>query len=136
MARVIYDFSSQHLEQLHQLYQNVWWANKRSFEQTVACVKGSQVCIGLLDEQEKLVGFTRVITDGIFKAIIFDVIVCQSQRGNKLCLQLIDFVKAHPVLNNAQHIELYCLPELESFYSILGFTTELGGVNLMRLEKE
>ena len=136
MARVIYDFSSQHLEQLHQLYQTVWWANKRSFEQTVACVKGSQVCIGLLDEQEKLVGFTRVITDGIFKAIIFDVIVCQSQRGNKLGLQLIDFVKTHPVLNNVQHIELYCLPELESFYSILGFTTELGGVNLMRLEKE
>ncbi len=134
MAQVIYDFSSQHLEQLHQLYQTVWWANKRSFEQTVACVKGSQVCIGLLDDNERLVGFTRVITDGIFKAVIFDVIVSESQRGKKLGLRLMDLVKSHSVLKDVQHVELYCLPEMESFYSNLGFTTELGGVNLMRFK--
>lgn len=136
MTRVIYDFSPQHIVQLHQLYQTVWWANERSIEQTDACVNGSQVCIGLLDDNERLVGFTRVITDGIFKAILFDVIVCQSQRGKKLGLQLIDLVKGHPVLKNVQHIELYCLPELAPFYSKLGFTTELGGVNLMRLVKD
>lgn len=135
MTSVIYDFSSQHIEQLHQLYQTVWWANERSLEQTVACVKGSQVCIGLLDDNDRLVGFTRIITDGIFKAVIFDVIVCQSQRGQKLGLRLIDLVKSHSVLKHVQHIELYCLPEMESFYSNLGFTTELGGVKLMRFKK-
>ncbi|WP_435276779.1 GNAT family N-acetyltransferase [Psychrobium sp. nBUS_13] len=123
MAQVIYDFSSQHLEQLHQLYQ------------TVTCVNVSQVCIGLLDDNERLVGFTRVITDGIFKAVIFDVVVSESQRGKKLGLRLMDLVKSHSVLKDVQHVELYCLPEMESFYSTLGFPTELGGVNLMRFKR-
>ena len=72
---IIYKFSDEHIKQLHQLYKEVWWANERSLEDTIDCVRGSQICIGILDKDENLIGFTRIISDFIYKAIIFDVIV-------------------------------------------------------------
>ncbi|NRA56105.1 MAG: hypothetical protein HRU23_18350 [Gammaproteobacteria bacterium] len=62
---VIYQFSDAQVEQVHQLYQQVWWANQRSLQDTKACIDGSQISIGLIDDDKKMVGFTRVITDFI-----------------------------------------------------------------------
>jgi putative acetyltransferase len=39
-------------------------------------------------------------------------------------------------LQSVEHIELYCLPELQAYYQAAGFTNELGGVQLMRLERD
>jgi len=129
---IIYNFSENEIKQVHQLYQEVWWGKERSLEDTIDCVQGSQVCIGILDENKKLVGFTRVISDFIYKAIIFDVIVSASYQGKGLGHKLMEIVKSHPKLQNIKHFELYCLPEMEAFYSRYGFSTEVGGIKLMR----
>ena len=114
------------------MYKEVWWGKERSFEDTIKCVQGSQICIGILDNNDKLVGFTRVISDFIYKAIIFDVIVSTTYRGNGLGKDLMDLVKQHTELKKVKHFELYCLPEMEAFYSSFGFSTEVGGIKLMR----
>ena len=62
---VIYIFSDNHIKQVHQLYKEVWWGKKRTIEDTINCVKGSQVCIGILDNNGMLIGFTRIISDFI-----------------------------------------------------------------------
>jgi hypothetical protein len=41
-------------------------------------------------------------------------------------------VKNHDKLVKVKHFELYCLPELEIFYKNLGFSTDVGGIKLMR----
>ncbi len=129
---VIYTFSNDHIKQVHQLYQEVWWGKERSFEDTMNCVQGSQICIGILDENDNLIGFTRIISDFIYKAIIFDVIVSNTSRGHGLGKKLMDLVKNHEKLQKVKHFELYCLPEMEAFYSSFGFSTEVGGIKLMR----
>lgn len=129
---VIYEFSEEHVEQLHQFYQTVWWAQNRSLEDTKRCVSGSQLCIGLIDSGDRLVGFTRVLTDYTFKALLFDVIVCESQRGNGLGNKLMSIVKEHEKLKDVKHFELYCLPEMQEFYIKHGFTSELGELQFMR----
>lgn len=133
---VIYKFSEEYIEQLHQLYQTAWWSKGRSSEATRRCIKGSQVCIGLINPENRLVGFTRVLTDYTFKALIFDVIVCESQQDKGLGSTLISRVKEHKHLKKVKHFELYCLPELESFYVRHGFTSELGDIQLMRFSIE
>ncbi|WP_448569272.1 GNAT family N-acetyltransferase [Thalassotalea ganghwensis] len=130
--KVIDSFNHQHIEQLHQLYQQVWWANERTLAETKAGVEGSQLCIGIVDENHQLVAFTRVLTDFIYKAILFDVIVCSKHRGAGLGKNLMDAIQVHPRLSQVKHIELYCLPEVENFYKNYGFSSEVGGVNLMR----
>jgi len=37
-----------------------------------------------------------------------------------------------PDLRQVRHVELACLPERETFYERLGFTTDVGGIRLMR----
>jgi predicted GNAT family N-acyltransferase len=130
--KIIHKFSDENIKQVHQLYKEVWWGKERSLEDTFECVKGSQICIGIVDDNENLIGFVRIITDFIYKAIIFDVIVSSKLRGSGLGLKLMGLVKKHNSLQKVKHFELYCLPDMEDFYSRLGFSTEVGGIKLMR----
>jgi GNAT superfamily N-acetyltransferase len=131
---IIYTFSDDHIKQVHQLYQGVWWGKERSLEDTKNCIRGSQVCIGILDSDNSLIGFTRVISDFIYKAIIFDVIVSAPYQGNGLGQKLMSLVKSYDALRKVKHFELYCLPEMAGFYSNLGFSTDVGGIKLIRYD--
>lgn len=128
---VIYNFSDKHIEQLLEMYKDVGWG-ERSIEDIIKCVQGSQVCIGILDKNNNLIGFTRIISDFIYKAFIFDVMVSAEHRGNGLGQKLVSIVKNHEKLKKIKHFELYCFPELEAFYTSLGFSTDVGGIKLMR----
>lgn len=121
-----------HIEQLHMLYQNESWSKGRTLEETRRCAGSSTLVFALMDERENLAAFTRVISDKIFKAIIFDVIVDEKYRGDGLGDRLVSMVKNHPELIAVKHFELYCLPELEPFYERHGFTTEVSNMRLMR----
>ena len=66
---IIYSFTDKHIKQLYQLYKDVGWAKERSIEGTKSCVLGSQVCIGILDEDNNLIGFTRILSDFVYKDI-------------------------------------------------------------------
>ena len=60
---VIYSLDENHIVQLHELYQQEWWSKDRTISEARKCVSCSQVCIGLVDGQNNLVGFARVLTD-------------------------------------------------------------------------
>ncbi len=94
---------------------------------------GSQICIGICSENDDLIGFVRVLTDFTFKALIFDVMVTQSERGKGLGNKLLSLVKNHEHLKSVKHFELYCLPEMLSFYEKHGFSANVGEIKLMRL---
>ncbi len=130
---VIYEFTEKQIEQLHALYQDEWWSKGRSLEATKRCILGSQLCIGLVDEFNQLQGFARVVTDFTFKALIFDVIVSPEYRGIDQGKRLISLIKKDVKLKEVVHFELYCRPELQEFYKSLGFSADIGGIQLMRL---
>ena len=129
---VVEEFTENQICQIHALYQREWWTKERTLEQTRSCISGSQVTIGVLDSSGNVIGFTRVLTDFTFKAMIFDVIVEEQSRGSGIGERLIDLVKVHKKLRGVMHFELYALPELVPFYKKHGFTTEVGGIVLMR----
>ena len=80
----------------------------------------------------RLVAFARVLTDRVFRAFIFDVIVATEHRGAGLGHRLMEELLRHPNLSGVELIELYCRPELVPFYERLGFTSPDSGVTLMR----
>jgi predicted GNAT family N-acyltransferase len=130
---VVHALDDRQIEQLHALYQKEWWTGGRSLDATRQCVKGSQICIGLVDGEGNLAAFARVITDYTFKALIFDVIVSGTARGTGLGKRLLEVITHHDKLRNVRHFELYCVPELFSFYKQFGFSENVGEVKLMRL---
>lgn len=131
--QLIETLTERHIAQLHQLYLQQSWSNTRTLEETHLVVSGSSLVLGIVDNHHNLIAFTRVLTDGIFKALVFDVIVDAQYRSQHLGSNLIAAVKNHPRVQRVKHIELYCLPELHSYYQQFGFVTDIGGMQLMRL---
>ena len=129
---VIYELTEEHIQQLHALYQHEWWTVGRTLEQTQQCVDGSQICLGLIDNHSQLQGFARVITDYTFKAFIFDLIIAKKHRHAGLGRRLLELIKSHDQLKHVHHIELYCKPDVETFYAQHGFTSDIEGIKLLR----
>jgi len=127
-----YNLKNRQVEQLHKLYQGESWSKGRTLEETHSAVVGSTFCIAITDAADNLAGFTRVLSDGIFKALVFDVIVAPAYRGSGIGKQLIVAALQHPALASVRHIELYCRPELEPFYEQYGFSASVDGMRLMR----
>ena len=134
--KIIQELSETHIKQLHALYQNEWWTKNRTLEETRLCVSGSQISLALLDEQNNLQGFARVLTDYIFKALIFDFIISRESRKKGLSNNLMISIKNHPKLSRVKHLELYCLPELFAFYEKYKFSKHVDGIQLMRYENK
>lgn len=132
---VVYSLNEQQVNELWTLYQQEWWSEKRSLEETIACTRGSSICIGLIDNN-KLIGFARVLTDYIFKAMIYDVIISKDMRGRGLGDKLLQLIKNHPSLSSVNSFELYCIPEMISFYKKHGFSDDVGDIVLMRCALE
>lgn len=130
--QLIDTLDERHIPQLHALYRNVWWGHARTLEETRRCLQGSQLTLGIVDAQGDLIAFTRVLTDFVFKALIFDVIVSPAHQGLGLGDRLIEAVKHHERLAGIGHLELYCREDMNDFYVRHGFTRSLGDLQLMR----
>jgi ribosomal protein S18 acetylase RimI-like enzyme len=115
------------------LFQNAWWTAARSCEAVDRMIEGSDVVLGLVDStSDRLVGFARAITDGVFLAVILDVIVAPDARGAGHGATLMDELLARPELAGVDSVELVCQPELIGFYGRWGFTDRVGRSLLMR----
>ncbi|HKH70036.1 MAG TPA: GNAT family N-acetyltransferase [Vicinamibacterales bacterium] len=122
---------------LMELYRHEWWTNQRRDEDVARMLRHSDLLVGICtDPGGQLVGFTRVLTDRVFKALIFDVIVAKAHRHTGLGRRLIDHVLNHSMLAGVRHIELYCKPELIPFYAQWGFNTPGPEVNYLRMTRD
>jgi GNAT superfamily N-acetyltransferase len=132
-VRLIELLSEEQVRDLHGLYQAEWWTHRRNVDDVARMLEASDVVLGFEDEESgRLVGFARVITDFVYKALVLDVIVAASHRGTGMGKALMDAVIEHPELKDVLHFELYCRPELVPFYERWGFTADLGEMRFMR----
>jgi GNAT superfamily N-acetyltransferase len=117
---------------LMEFYRHEWWTNARRDEDVARMLAHTDLVVGACDDSSgQLVGFVRILTDRVFKALIFDVIVAQTHRHTGLGQQLVQYALDHPMLAQVAHIALYCKPELIPFYEQWGFSVP-PDVNLMR----
>jgi len=128
--RIVSQLTEQQISELTQLYKNEFWSQNRIQQDVAKMLLASDVIIGLVDEGDRLIGFTRVLTDFVYRAIIFDVIVKPSHRKQRIGKELLNLVVNHPKLQSVEYLSLYCLPEMVPFYEQWGFKTEVGGLNL------
>jgi len=122
--------------ELQALYRGEWWTNRRERSGTERMLAHTDEVIAIRDPAGgELIGFARVLTDRAYKALILDVIVKKSARGQGLGRRLVEAILAHPSLAAVRHFELYCLAEMAPFYRKWGFTSDLGDLRFMRLTR-
>ncbi len=132
--KVVEKLNQKQIEQLFNLYKNEWWCKERTLVQTQKVVENSSLIIGIIDNNDTLIAFARVLSDFTFKAFIFDVIVAKAHRGKGLSDKLLSAIINHSKLQNIETIELYCLPEMKPLYAKYGFK-EVDGLSFLRRSK-
>ncbi|NDJ22346.1 GNAT family N-acetyltransferase [Nostoc sp. B(2019)] len=133
--KIIAKLNENQILELVELYKNEFWSKSRTYQQVVKMLNASDIIIGLVDDSEQLIGFTRVLTDFVYRATIYDVIIKPNYRNMGLGTKLLDAVINHPQLSAVENIALYCLPEMIPFYERWGFTSNVGEIQLMYMGK-
>jgi GNAT superfamily N-acetyltransferase len=100
-------------EELQALMGQTEWARDRTVEGLETMLSATGVVIGAW-RGEQLVGFARAVTDGVYRALIDDVIVDESERGrgvgDGLVRQLLD------QLDGVEAVLLRCAEDVVPFY--------------------
>ena len=84
-------------------------------------LKHTDIILGIVNKKEKLIGFARVLSDYVFKAEIYDVIIDKKYRGKGLGELLIKEILEHKKLKNIKQFNLQCLEDMTPFYKKFGF---------------
>lgn len=121
------------VDQLVALFQEEWWTKGRTKTDVVRALDSGGPVFAFVDpDADEFVAFARTMTDGVYKAMIFDIIVKSTWRNTGLGGLLMETVMNDPALVNIKHRELYCLAEMVPLYQKWGFTDELTGLHFMR----
>ncbi len=120
--QIINQLNEAQISELVELYKNEFWSQNRTYQGVVKMLAASDIIITLVDEEEKLIAFCRVLTDFVYRGVLYDVIVKPSYRKMGFGAKLLNEVLNHPQLKEVENIALFCLPEMMPFYQRWGFT--------------
>jgi N-acetylglutamate synthase-like GNAT family acetyltransferase len=99
--------------------KSAFWANGRQIEDLKIAVQRSEPVVSAWDE-DRLVGFARATSDGIYRAMIFDVVVDPDYQRLGVGRKLVETVLGHACMQRVEKIYLMTTNQ-QSFYERLGF---------------
>lgn len=73
-------------------------------------------------DQQKLVGTGRIVSDGVFHALIVDVIISPEYQRNGLGTLIMQKLVEHCRTSGVRDVQLFCATGNAPFYEQLGFT--------------
>lgn len=113
-------FRQQHLPQLQALFQEMaFWARDRRLDDWAVALIHSKPIVTVWD-QERLIGFARATSDGVYRATIWDVVIHSDYQGAGLGRKLVETVLMHPHINRVERVYLMTTHQ-QPFYERIGF---------------
>ena len=108
------------LTKLQNLFnQNAQWAQNRSISDLRNCLSKSDVIVSLwLDK--KIVGFGRALSDGIFRSVLWDIVIDQNYQGKGYGKVIVNALLESKKIKNSKRIYLMTTNK-KNFYTQLGF---------------
>ena len=117
------------LRQLQQLLDaHSFWASGRSQRDLSRMLAGSQAVVSAW-QGSHLVGFGRATSDGVFRAVLWDVVVAGEHQGRGLGRRIVEALLQQPALQGVERVYLMTTNSA-GFYEQLGFTA-VGSQRLM-----
>ncbi|MGM3307381.1 GNAT family N-acetyltransferase [Anabaena sp. WFMT] len=130
--KIVNQLNEKQIYELVELYKNEFWSKDRTYQRVVKMLKASDIIIALVGDDEELIGFCRVLTDFVYRATLYDVIIKSNYRKMGFGAKLLDEVINQPQLKEVENIALFCLTEMIPFYECWGFQQDVDGIKLMR----
>ena len=108
------------LKKLKILFNNhAFWARGRSASNIKKLLAGSQVVISVW-ENKRIVGFGRATSDGIYRAVLWDVIVPKDIQGQGLGKKIVEALLTSPYVEKVEKVYLMTSNSAE-FYRQFSF---------------
>ncbi len=108
-------------EQFYELYYSTGWEYEFKPEELLEAIKNSWYTMAAY-HGERLVGFGRILSDGIYQAFICDLIVLPDYQGKgiggSILRRLVKKCRDHDI----RMIMLFCASGQAGFYEKFGFT--------------
>ncbi|MCW5315181.1 GNAT family N-acetyltransferase [Nostoc sp. KVJ3] len=110
------------LYQLQELLNvSAFWAKGRSIEDLGIAIANSEPVITIRDS-DRLIGFGRATSDGIYRATIWDVVIHPEYQHGGLGSKLVETILSHPRMRRVERIYLMTTHQ-QGFYEKIGFQT-------------
>tara|TARA_B100000902_G_scaffold320782_1_gene313513 strand:+ start:426 stop:881 length:456 start_codon:yes stop_codon:yes gene_type:complete len=117
---------------LHKLQKlldnNAFWAKSRTIRDLRKCLANSDVVISLWVGNE-IVGFGRALTDGIYRGVLWDIVIDQNHQGKGFGKLIIKNLLSSKKVKNTKKLYLMTTNK-KLFYSQLDFK-EVTSQNLL-----
>ena len=108
------------LRQLQALFQDhSFWAGNRSLADLRRMLRGSETVVSAW-QGRRLVGFGRATSDGVYRAVLWDVVVTSELQGQGLGRQVVSSLLSMPPLRRVERVYLMTTNG-RGFYEKLGF---------------
>lgn len=112
--------SATQLNQLMTLFkQAAFWASDRTHEDMAAAIAHSHPVV-IAGDGERLIGFARATSDGVYRGTIWDVVIHPGYQGAGLGRKLVQTVLGHPHMNRVERVYLMTTHQ-QNFYKRIGF---------------
>lgn len=98
---------------------DAFWAQNRRSQDWEIALANSQPIVSVWDG-DRLIGFARATSDGIYRATIWDVVIHPAYQGAGLGRKLVETVLMHPHVNRVERVYLMTTRQQE-FYKHIGF---------------
>lgn len=104
--------------ELLRLFKQTNWAQHRTLIDVERLLQKMDIFVAVRD-QKRLIGFGRAITDGVFRAILDDIVVDDLYRGQGVGAFIVEGLLDQ--LRGIEEILLHTERHLEDFYAKYGF---------------
>ena len=94
------------------------WARDRALADLDTMLAATPVWVSA-HADGRLIGFARALSDGVYRALIEDVVVDATWRSQRIGTRLMRLLIRQ--LDHVELVQLDCGPEMEGFYGALGF---------------
>lgn len=113
------------INQVRRLFDaHSFWAQGRSRRALVRMLLGSCSVVGAW-QGGRLVGIGRATSDGVFRAVLWDVVVAEEHQGQGLGRRIVQALLASPAVAASERVYLMTTNS-SGFYERLGFTAHHG----------
>ena len=122
---------SQGIRKLKELFdKHSFWAQKRSIKQIKKMLLSSNVIISIWLEK-KLIGFGRCTGDGVYRAVLWDIIVAQEFHRQGIGKKIINAILGTKFIKNTEKVYVMT-SNRKDFYNEVGFKEESNQTLLLK----
>ncbi len=104
----------------YHLFQTAGWQTTAAPEDLMLALHNSWLTLSAYD-QDRLVGFGRIVSDGILYAMVYDLIILPEYQGKGIGKAIMENLLIRCEMQGIHQVQLFCAKGKILFYERFGF---------------